>query len=45
MLPSPEIEAMKAQMKAVILRDSEGFFDDPKKVKTCKLPSGSPANF
>ncbi len=30
MLPSPEVDAMKARMTAVILRDSEGFFDDPK---------------
>jgi hypothetical protein len=27
---SPEIDAMKAQMTAIIVRDSEGFFDDPK---------------
>jgi hypothetical protein len=27
---APEIDAMKAQMTAVIGRDSEGFFDDPK---------------
>jgi hypothetical protein len=25
---SPEIDAMKAQMTAIIMRDSEGFFDD-----------------
>ena len=30
MLFSPEIEAMKQQMTAIIVRDSEGFFDDPK---------------
>ena len=30
MLFSPEIDAMKEQMTAIILRDSEGFFDDPK---------------
>jgi len=29
MLPSLEVDAMKARMKAIILRDSEGFFDDP----------------
>jgi len=29
MLPSPEVDALKARMKAIILRDSEGFFDDP----------------
>ena len=27
---SLEIDALKAQMTAIILRDSEGFFDDPK---------------
>ncbi len=26
---SPEIDALKAQMTAIIVRDSEGFFDDP----------------
>ena len=30
MVSSPELEAMKTQMTAVILRDSEGYFDDPK---------------
>jgi hypothetical protein len=30
MLFSPEMDAMESQMTAVILRDSEGFFDDPK---------------
>jgi hypothetical protein len=30
MLFSPELDAMKARMTAVIVRDSEGFFDDPK---------------
>jgi hypothetical protein len=30
MLFSPEVDAMKAQMTAIIVRDSEGFFDDPK---------------
>jgi hypothetical protein len=27
---SPEIDAIKAQITAIIVRDSEGFFDDPK---------------
>lgn len=27
---SPELEVTKKQMTAVILRDSEGYFDDPK---------------
>ena len=30
MLFSPELDAMKARMTAIIVRDSEGFFDDPK---------------
>jgi hypothetical protein len=30
MLFSPEIDAMKEQMTAIIARDSEGFFDDSK---------------
>lgn len=30
MLFSPEMDALMAQMTAIILRDSEGFFDDPK---------------
>jgi hypothetical protein len=34
MLFSPEIDAMKEQMTAVIVRDSEGFFDDPKESTT-----------
>jgi hypothetical protein len=29
MLFSPEMDAMQAQMTAIIVRDSEGFFDDP----------------
>jgi hypothetical protein len=27
---SPEIEALKEQMRAILVRDSEGFFDNPK---------------
>lgn len=27
---SPELDAMKAQMTAIVVRDAEGFFDDPK---------------
>ena len=27
---SPELDEMKARMTAIIVRDSEGFFDDPK---------------
>ncbi len=27
---APELEALKAQIEAMILKDSEGFFDDPK---------------
>jgi hypothetical protein len=30
MLSSPEVDVMKARIKAIILKDSEGFFDDPK---------------
>jgi hypothetical protein len=30
MLFSPEIDAMKEQMTAIIVRDSEDFFDNPK---------------
>ena len=30
MLFSPEMDALKARMTVVVLRDSEGFFDDPK---------------
>ena len=30
MLSSPDVDTMKAQMKTIILRDSEDFFDDPK---------------
>jgi hypothetical protein len=29
MLFSPEMDAMELQMTTVILRDSEGFFDEP----------------
>ncbi|HWO34525.1 MAG TPA: hypothetical protein VNO32_37510 [Candidatus Acidoferrum sp.] len=28
-MPSPEIDALKAQMTAIIVRDAEGYFDDP----------------
>jgi hypothetical protein len=37
MLFSPEIEAMKEQMTAIIVRDSEGFFDDPKESKDLQI--------
>lgn len=37
MLFSPEIDEMKAQMTAVILRDSEGFFDDPKESEALQV--------
>ncbi len=37
MLSSPEVEAMKARMKAIILRDSEGFFDDPKESEDLQI--------
>lgn len=37
MLSSPEIDAMKARMTAVILRDSEVFFDDPKESEDLQI--------
>src|SRR5713226_920745 len=37
MLFSPEIDAMKAQMTAIILQDSEGFFDDPKESEDLQI--------
>jgi len=38
MMPSSlELDAMKAQMKAIILRDSEGFFDDPKESEDLQI--------
>jgi len=37
MRSSLEVEAMKARMKAIILRDSEGFFDDPKESEDLQI--------
>jgi hypothetical protein len=37
MLFSPEMDAMKAKMTAIILRDSEGFFDDPKESEDLQI--------
>ena|ERR1700680_154968 len=37
MLFSPEMDAMKAQMTAILLRDSEGFFDDPKESEDLQI--------
>jgi hypothetical protein len=37
MLFSPEMDAMQARMKAIILRDSEGFFDDPKESEDLQI--------
>lgn len=37
MSSSPDIDALKAQMTAVILRGSEGFFDDPKDSEDLKV--------
>jgi hypothetical protein len=34
---SQEIDAMKAQVTAVIVRDSEGFFDDPKESEDLQI--------
>src|SRR5260370_7566123 len=37
MVASTEVEAMKARMKGIILRDSEGFFDDPKESEDLQI--------
>jgi hypothetical protein len=37
MLSSPDVNAMKARMTAIILRDSEGFFDDPKESEDLQI--------
>jgi len=37
MLFSPELEDMKARMRAIILRDSQGFFDDPKESEDLQI--------
>ena len=37
MLSSPEMDAMKARMTAIIPRDSEGFFDDPKESEDLQI--------
>jgi hypothetical protein len=37
MLSSLEVDAMKARVKAIILRDSEGFFDDPKESEDLQI--------
>src|SRR5260370_12264628 len=37
MLSSPEVEAMKARMEAIMLRDSEGFFDAPKESEDLQI--------
>jgi hypothetical protein len=37
MLFSPEMDAMKARMTAIIVRDSEGFFDDPKESEDLQI--------
>jgi hypothetical protein len=37
MLFSTELDAMKAQMTAIIVRDSEGCFDDPKESEDLKV--------
>jgi hypothetical protein len=34
---SPEMDAMKARMMAIILRDAEGFFDDPKESENLQI--------
>jgi hypothetical protein len=37
MLFSPEFDELKARMTAIILRDSEGFFDDPKESENLQI--------
>jgi hypothetical protein len=37
MLFSPDMDAMKAQMTAIIVRDSEGFFADPKQSEDLQI--------
>jgi len=37
MLFSPEVDAIKAQMTAILVRDSEGFFDDPKESEALQI--------
>ena len=37
MLFSPDLDVMKARMTAIILRDSEGFFDDPKESESLQI--------
>jgi len=37
MLFSPEMDALKVRLTAVILRDSEGFFDDPKESEDLQI--------
>lgn len=34
---SPELDAMKSEMKAILRRDSEGFFDDPKENENLQI--------
>ena len=34
---SPEIDAMKAQMTAIIVRDSDGSFDEPKESEKLQI--------
>src|SRR5260370_12406914 len=45
MLSSPEVEAMKARMKVMILRDSEGFLDDPKESEDIQITIRSACEF
>jgi hypothetical protein len=36
-MPSPEIDALKAEMTAIILRDAEGCFDDPSEKEAIQI--------
>jgi hypothetical protein len=37
MPPSPHLDALKAQMTAIIVRDAEGYFDDPKESEDLRI--------
>lgn len=45
MLSSPEMDAMKRQMTAIIVRDSEGYFDDPREREALQITVRSACEF
>ena len=45
MLFSPEMDAMKARMTAIIRRDSEGFFDDPEESEDLQVTVSTACEF